>query len=241
MKKITLLSLGAFSAMLALPVLASAIPAHLSTLPPEGKFSVHGGASTLATSGGSTTTGKTVTGSGTFENTTTGTMKLAFHGVQSDNPTTNCASTGEGHSLISGGGTVTTTTLPFHLVNLSTIEEPGILITPNATVGVDGKPISGTAHFGTYKCAGGLVTVVVKGNGVLGKIKKPRCGESSNTAIVSFFGGGGTQFPSIFTETSYGLQSTTNGGAAANASLTAEMTITFAGGHKPWLVCTNWW
>jgi hypothetical protein len=227
MKKMMLLALAVSASLLALPALAAATPAHMK---PTANFTVSGLNSVLKTTAGGVTNGKSVTGNGSFENTTTGTVNLTFHGVQSENPVTNCASTGQGHALIAGGGTVTTTNpLPFHLIMVET-NKPGILLTPNAQTGI----------FAHFACAGGLVNVTVTGNGIIGTITSPECGKASNTAKLKFESSSpGHQKHRLWTGTSYDLHTTANSGAPSTFSLDAEATITFAGGATPTLECTH--
>jgi hypothetical protein len=234
MKKLMLGALAALWAMLALPALASATPAHISPAP-EGGFSIHGGASELSRVAGGSTTGTTTTGSGTFENTTTGKIKLTFHGVKSS-IATNCETLGQ------PTGTVTTTELTFHLVMLAA-NTPGILITGNeTTIGVKtaGEGPWGH-HFFDYTCGVFIPTVQWRGNGLLGTITAPACGAASNTAKVKFepnVKGSGVQKHSSYTGTNYDLESSIGEGAYSTSAIEAEATITFAGGAKPTLSCT---
>jgi len=215
-KKMMLLALSAISAaMLVVPAVASALPAHLNANP--GAFQVHGFNSELSRVAGGGSHGTTTTGSGSFENTTTGTITLKFHGVTSGGLP--CNSTGE------PSGTVATTKLPFHLVMLAT-NKPGILITP----------LNG--HFATYLC-GGFVQVIVKGNGVLGEITSPACGVAQNTATVKFNGAAGVQTPSEYTGVKYGLESSVAGSAYSPSAMNATATIQFGPGVNPSIVCTH--
>jgi hypothetical protein len=223
-KKMMLLAVAAVSAaMLAVPAFASAQSAHLSLNP--GAFTLKGGVSNLSRVAGGGSTGQETTGSGNFENTTTGTIKLTFHKVNAG-ILGNCASTAEGHSFAAGAGTVTTTTLPFHLITLPT-ESPAILITPSAT-----------GHFASYTCQLGTVVVGGAGKGVIGTITSPKCGEASTTAVAKFTGTNGVQAHTNYTGTKYTLESSVNGGAFSQSAMTAEATITF-GGFKPTLICTH--
>jgi hypothetical protein len=220
MKKLMLGALAALCAMLALPAFASALPAHLSENP--GSFTVHGGASALSRVGGGGTNGTTTTGTGSFENTTTGTVSLVFHEVKSSIGT-NCTSAGQ------PTGTVKTATLPFHLVMLAT-EKPGILLTPPA----------GGGNWAHYSCGIFIPTVQVTGNGILGTITSPSCGVKSNTATLSFKGTEGVQEHLTYTGTTYDLHSTlSEGGATATSAMTAEATIKFGVGKEPSIICTH--
>ena len=171
-KKIMLLALGAISAVvLAVPAFASAlIPLHLNPTPagPQSIDSV--GVARLSTTGGTQITCNGVSGNAAFEaGGTTGTLNLTFGGDCTENVLgTRCTSAGE------PTGNISTTALPFHLVTLAN-EKPGVLITPNAT-----------GAFAHFTCAGGLITVTVEGNGVIGTITSPECKKSASSATLSF-------------------------------------------------------
>ncbi|HKO37141.1 MAG TPA: hypothetical protein VJU14_02095 [Solirubrobacterales bacterium] len=228
-KKMMLLALSAISAaMLAVPAFASALPAHLSVNP--GNFTLHGGASALSRVGGGGTTGTTTTGTGKFENTTTGTVTLTFHGVK-DPFGGSCNSPGQ------PAGTVVTTTLPFHLVMLGA-HKAGLLITSAAG-----------NHFVSYTCIF-VPNIVVGGNppgegegnptgegqGILGEITSPTCGTAANEAKVKFNGANGIQAPTSYTGGHYTLISSVNGGIPVQSAMNAEATIKF--GVNPTLICT---
>jgi len=222
MKKMMLLALAAVSALLALPAFASAAPVHVQTHAGgnPGAFTVAGGKSELVRKSGGATKGETVSGSGTFENTTTGTVKLTFGKVSSET-LGNCASTAEGHSSASGPGTVTTTTLPFHLITTPT-GNPAILITSAAG-----------GHFASFTCSG--IGVTVNGNGIIGTITAPACGGSSATATLSFTQTAGVQNHKTYTGVTYNLTSTILG-SASESGMNASATITFGGTRT--LICT---
>jgi hypothetical protein len=195
MKKMMLLALAAVCALLVVPSFASANPLHVSA---TGPFTVHGGASELTRTSGNGTKGKTITGNGTFETTTTGTVHLTFDEVTSEQ--------------LGSCENVTTTNLPFHLVTLNS-GAPGILIT------------SANNHFATFKC--GFITVTVNGNGVLGTITSPACGGTSNKATLSFAKSvAGHQQHTSVTGVTYGLNSTILG-VTSPSSMDATATITF--------------
>jgi hypothetical protein len=170
MKKMTLLALAVASvAMFALPAVASAGTWHLGGSFPA-PFTVKGGTATLGTSGGTTIHCGSVSGSGSYENSTTGTMQLTFGGTcQTAGPfgPVHCTTAGQ------AAGNIRTEVLPIHNVMLHS-NVAGILATPAAS-----------GRFAHFVC-GGIITVEVKGNGVLGKITKPACDTSSATATVDF-------------------------------------------------------
>lgn len=223
-KRIMLLALAAVSAsMLAMPTFASAKPAHLDIKP--GSLIVHGGASALSRVGGGGSNGETTTGSGVFETTTTGHLTLTFHKVNS--PALGDCSSTPTHTHTGGPGTVTTTTLPFHLITLPT-ESPAILITP------------ATGHFATYTCGPFNIPIVVSGNGIIGTITSPKCNVASNTANVSFTASSeGVQAHQTYTGTKYTLESSVAGGSKVQSAMNASATITFGGGATPKLLCTH--
>jgi hypothetical protein len=170
-KKIMLLALTAVSAaMFALPAMASA---GTWTIDAAENFTVASEANThtLLTQQGSniqvTCTG--VTGNGAYNaSRTDGTISLSFTGCKESVFSTNCNSPG------AGAGVITVPNLKFdnRLIDPTT---PGILMTP----------ASGTV-FSTFTCFGGSVHVEVTGNGVIGDITTPKCGESSKEATIDF-------------------------------------------------------
>lgn len=210
------------AALFALPPVASATPAHIT---PIGNFTVTKGASketaTLHTAGGEKVEcHKGVTGSGSFENSTTGTLNLEFHDCTSSGFT--CTShASEGGTGISG--TISTTPLPLHLIMVEK-SKPGVLLTPNAS-----------GFFAHFTCAGGLVVRTVTGNGIIGTITSPGCGVASSTATLKFEESAvtGIQKHTTYTGTPYHLHSV-NGTKAAE---TAEGQIHFSTGART-ISCT---
>ncbi|HKO37919.1 MAG TPA: hypothetical protein VJU14_06090 [Solirubrobacterales bacterium] len=219
-KKMMLLALSVVSAaMLAMPALASALPAHIDA---TSTFSVSGGVSVLQEKEGSASNGTGIGGSGAFTNTTTGTLNLTFTGVTAG-PTPsgiNCGSTAQGHTEASR--VVTTTPLEFHLIMIAT-NRPGILITPNAATGV-------FAHFRCF-----LVEKTVTGTGIIGEIIAPACGVKSKTATVKFRGAGGTQELLTYTNKTYDLH--TNSAPTASMDIPGNVTITFPNERS--ITCTH--
>ena len=149
-KKMMLLALSVVGAALfALPAVASATPAHISATE---NFTISSEkAATLEDDGGAKVTCHNgLSGNGSFENTTTGTINLTFTGCTSSG--INCNSSGQ------ESGVIVTTALPFHLVTLGS--SAGVLITPTAET---------NNHFATFNCTI-FVKKTVTGNGVLGTI-----------------------------------------------------------------------
>lgn len=207
--------LVAVSAMLALPAYSSASPAHLDSTP-EGGFTLHGGLSQLSRVGGGSMFSTTTTGTGFFENTTSGKVTLTFHHLTNSLGTT-CTSAGK------PAGTVTTTELPFHLIMLEST--PGILIT------------SEEGHFATFACGVFIPTVHVRGNGVLGTFTSPECGKQAATATLSFKGSEGVQEHLTWTGQKF-TRETSLGGAFSESAITAESTIAIGGGQTATFICT---
>jgi hypothetical protein len=156
--KTPMLGLAAFSAIVLLgPSFASATPAHINIAPET--TAIHGvGPSIISrVAGNSFLSGETTSGSGNFENTTTGTLDLTFHG---------------GSFGTSTCGTMSTTALSFHLVMLET-NKPGVLLTPGpsghfATLSCFGLVIKGNGLLGTItlpKCGADSNTITVQFTG----------------------------------------------------------------------------
>lgn len=213
-KKMMLLALSvAVAALFALPAVASATPAHISATE---NFTVTSTTPTFLEdkNGSKVVCSKGVTGNGTFENTTTGSINLTFHGCRSVEPNVACGTE----------ETIVTTTLPFHLISLAA-NSPGVLITPNA------------GHFATFNCTI-FVKKEVKGNGILGTITAPKCNvvppEESTTATLKFQQNPaktGSQLHETYTGVTYQL--TSNG---VNAAQDGEGQIHFNNAKS--LTCT---
>jgi len=219
-KKTKLLTLAVVSAaMLAVPALASAQTAHIDVAE---NFTISGGASTLNETGGLTITGSSISGSGTFTNTTTGTLKMTTHGVTESIFGTKCGTT-PAHAESSG--TVTTTELTFHLIMLGT-NKPGILLTPNGATGV----------FYHTKCLG--IEKTMTGSGLIGTIIAPACGVASKTATVSIRkSSNGHQEHKLYTGVTYDLHTNSSGNPTASLDIPGNMTLTFANARK--IECTH--
>lgn len=217
-KKMMLLALAAVSAaMFALPSVASAgepeVHCELSGVKGKvcGKFTSHGLVSVLSTTGNLTVTCSTNTGSGTYTNTKTGTIKLTFSGCKESIFGSSCNSTG------SASGVIVTTESVFHNIYLThTKTTPGVLVTP-----------AGSEHFASFSCFGEASKHVVKGNGVIGHLSSPACGGTSKTLTLDFdaISHGQQRFKTITgTGTPYDLND--NGTTAA---MDAHGTVTTAG------------
>jgi hypothetical protein len=221
-KKIMLLALAVVSAaVFALPATASAlIPLHLNgdvsgvqTIDDTGPFNP-----TLSLHDGTTIECNEFHGTTEFESGgTTGTLNLTFG--------PSCHVVGLGVSCTSAGeatGNIKTLALPFHLVTLPNEEDPGVLVTPNAAAGT----------FATFTCFG--IQTIVSGNGVIGEIEFPDCGDTSDEADILFdITAHGTQkYTTVAgTSTVYDLKKGTT-----TAAQKATGTITFA--NEVELECT---
>ena len=220
-KKIILLALAAASvAAFALPAMAMAEDAPLHLVPqPIGTKTVDGEGAVVWTSSAGNMTCTSSNGTVTFNTSTTGTLELTFHGCTGPFKEP-CTTSGQ------PSGTITTTQLPFHLV---TVEDsvthatgPGILVTPNETTG-------DVAH---YTC--GFVSVNIGGNGLIGTITKPKCGESSSEPTIEFSSSSNavqTHKTVVGTTTEYSLSS---GGSAASVDASIRITL----GEAAKLECT---
>jgi len=172
-KKIILLAL-AVASLAAFALAASALAAEedeaLHVVPkPSGALKVDGEGEAIL-SGAFVNPIKCTASSGTaeFTTTTTGTFQQTFTGCKQG--AVECEQTGQPK------GTIKTEVLQFHLVTVvhehnAAISGPGILVTPNAGV------------FAKFTCENANT---VGGNGLVGTITKPKCGESSTEATVQF-------------------------------------------------------
>lgn len=149
-----------------------------------------------------------MSGSGEFESGTTGMIELTFSLCKASG--TNCTTPGQ------STGTITTTTLPLHVVEIAA--QPAILIQPNEE------------HFASFKCAFGLVSITLTGNGVVGTVSFPGYGESWSTIITDFRQSFGQQEHSFIDEsaTEYGLNAAINGGEPAPLGFAAQLWLTLA-------------
>jgi hypothetical protein len=212
-KRIILLALVAASAAIfVLPAASMAVeedvPIHVVPKP-EG-IQIGDGEGTATLTGGFGAVACTASkGSGEATTTTTGTGEGTFTGCTLGS--SSCTTPGQ------AAGTITTEKLEAHLV---TVEDttthatgPGVLLTPNAQTG----------QFATFTC--GFLNFTLKGNGVIGTITKPKCGESSTEATVAFSSsstGVQTHKTVVGTKTEYSLEL---GGAAASLDASGVNTL----------------
>lgn len=220
MKKMMLLALATSCVvLLLLPVGVFAGVWHVApnpTVEKPLKFTVAGGQSLWTTpesEGAMIFPCESITGAGAYTSKSTGTLTLAFHKCHPGNKQY-CGSLGQPE------GTAITTELVFH--NITSGNKPAILITTNALTGVL-----------THSNCPFLETV--KGNGIIGTITSPQCGQWSKTATLSFASSPwGIQADRTITfgGTEYSLARSGGGGL----SLQAHVTISFS--ESTTMVCT---
>ncbi|HET9197434.1 MAG TPA: hypothetical protein VFN92_04175 [Solirubrobacterales bacterium] len=172
------------------------------------------GASVLSVASGLTVSCTSGTGTGQATSKTTGEGSYTLHGCKESIFGTTCTTAGQ------PAGTIKLATMTMHLVYLDHSKKPGVLATP---------PAGGL--FAKVTCGAGLVVVEVTGNGVLGEILTPKCGEVSKTSTVKTETvSHGTQLYRQVegTGTMYDLTVSINGGALQTAGTTWLVTGTSA-------------
>ena len=191
--------------------------------PESGKFPVKGtatsGVSRLSSANGTTIECSKGSGSGQATSSTTGEGTYKLEGCKSS--LLSCTSAGQ------PSGTIQLETAVTHLVYLDALHTiPGVLATP---------PASGV--FAKFTC-GGIVTVEVKGNGVMGRITSPKCGEKSKTStVVAETVAAGTQkyMQVDGTGTKYDMTVSLNGGTFETAG--TDWTVTGTAAENVTLTC----
>jgi hypothetical protein len=219
--------LGIALGMLALGAVASQAVASTPEVDPlSGKFPVAGtgtsGKSVLSTASGTRiecTSGK---GSGQATSKTTGEGSYTLSGCTTIilGFPVSCTSAGQPSGTIATGLSVS------HLVYLDAAhKKPGVLATP---------PTGGV--FAKFTCA--MVTVEVKGNGVLGETTAPLCGQTSKTGtLVAQTSAAGTQKYRQVEETGtqYDMTVSMNGGAFETAG--TDWTVNGTAAEEGTLTC----
>lgn len=217
--KFMLLALSVFAlALAALPAMASAGEPQVD--PASGKFPLTftstGGFSELRAANEPEIKCESNSGSGKYTTSTTGEFSLTFKGCTTSffGFPVSCNTAGK-------AGEIVTNTSVFHNTYLTDAKTtPGILVT---------SPTSGV--FATIIC-GSFATIEVKGNGILGHLESPKCGEKKKTATLNFAATGSSQnFKKVTATgtTEYSLKSKTEGGSTeAAAAEQAEGTVTYA-------------
>lgn len=201
----------------AFPVLASAGEPQID--PASGKFALtftmSGGFSELQAVNEPEIRCSAVSGSGKYNTSTTGELSLTFHG---------CTTSFFGFpvSCNTGGaesGVVVTNSSVFHNTYVTDAKTtPGILVTP---------PVSGV--FATIIC-GTFATIEIRGNGFLGRLEAPKCGEKKKIATLNLTATGSSQsYKQVTgTGTAFNLISRTEStGKDAEAAEIVEVTATF--------------
>jgi hypothetical protein len=219
-KKIMLLALTVVSAALfALPAMASAAENHIEGA--TGKaFTGSGPEGSLEATGEPTIKCTSTAASGSFTSETTGNVNLTFE---------TCSATILGVSLhcrtsTEGTGVIKISNV-FHLITISTIAKPGVLVTP---------------PFPTIICGEGFSErkIQVGGTGVIGTVTSPACNTSSASMALKFAATSSSQEHKLYTTNSFDLTSTTEGGSAVTAGLNGTATLNFTDGVSRKLVCT---
>jgi hypothetical protein len=212
-RKATYLVCGIFLGLLAVPALAQggepeqdfkAFPVTFTGTSGHTQFNIAGGGSYTCTSDHV---------SGTKSNKTTKTIKVKLTGcVSTEFFGASCNSPGQASGIVETGVMVA------HNVYLTDSKTtPGILLTP---------PTGGV--FAEFTC--GFVTVKITGNGLIGHISSPKCGETSKTMTLGFGATGPSQTfkQATATGTSFHLQASVNGGSSVEAAFVSTENLTYA-------------
>jgi hypothetical protein len=160
-------------AFAALPAVASAgtPETHCSGSPsPTCEIEISGGAAELTrTANALKIQCSSMTGTGVMS-TTGGSIALTFHGCKESLFKTTCST-----SSTSAPGTIVVTNLPYdNIYTTDNKTSPGVLVTPTAS----------TSHFASFTCINGSHTV--SGNGVIGSLSAPKCGEAAASLTLGF-------------------------------------------------------
>ncbi|HWO82204.1 MAG TPA: hypothetical protein VNM38_00240 [Solirubrobacterales bacterium] len=224
-KKMMLLALAAVSAVMF--VLPAAASANWGVTPTNAKFTGSGPAGKLFASGEPTIEcAGPNTGSGAYENGTTGTLSLEFAGCQAEflGITVPCSTivAEPTKKIIITSGT-------FHNVTI-TSGKRGVLVTPANTV---------------IKCQNIANTITVSGS-VIGEVTAPTaaCPVATKTITLNFAvtGSPSTQVHKTIDsdiKNDYDLSATTAGGSAVTAALQAEATNTFTSPSEVTIDCNT--
>ncbi|HET9199195.1 MAG TPA: hypothetical protein VFN92_13195 [Solirubrobacterales bacterium] len=173
-----------------------------------------------------------LSGTGTYLSKTTGIITLDWSGCIENTFGTKCQSGAT-------AGTVTLTNKTFHNV---IIGEPvsdgatpiGLLLT------IDNASHAGGSPDVTFSCAGGLLSVKLTGNGVIGELESPNCGTAGTTFNLNFEPATPTSSLQKYrqittTGTMYDLVSDipSGGDSTSTSSLQETMQLHFAGSVTP--------
>jgi hypothetical protein len=203
-------------ALFALPASASA--GEWKAVPASGKYplgiTAKAGVTKLTGLGSVVIECSSLTGSGQYSTATTGVLTFTLHGCVDLPSKTSCSSTGQ------PAGTVAMKTMSFHNPYLEPSKTtPGMLLIPN---------IGG---FAVFQC--GSVTFEVEGNGLIGDLTSPKCGETKTSATVDWESSAeATQkWMTITTDPKLGVWDSKmriNGGSSFTSSLDTDATLTYA-------------
>jgi hypothetical protein len=203
-KKIMVLALAtACAALFALPAAASAQTAHLSATT---SFSVTGNGGSLTSTEGGTVNCSSTTGSGTFSTTTSGHVSLLFHGCSvSIGFSIPCTSPSHPSGTITAANS-------FNLIMVSagtSTGKAGILLTPTGTSVLTpsnpSQPSHASKKFVTEFSCGGIQSIKVYGNGVIGTIHQACSTSASTFGLVFESSSPGHQKHMTWTGTTYDL------------------------------------
>lgn len=155
-------------------------------------------------------------GSGKLTTGTTGELSLTFKGCTTSffGFPVSCNSSG------GASGEIRTNSFVVHSTYLTDAKTtPGVLGTP---------PTGGV--FATIIC-GSFATIEIKGNGIIGHLESPKCGEKRTTATLNFSATGSSQtYKQVTgTGTAFNLKSRTeSNGTEAEAAIVCVSVITFS-------------
>jgi hypothetical protein len=207
----TMLAAGiAVLAFAGLPAIASAVEVDFTG---STHFTTTGG-TTKIRSGADTIHCTSATGTGDYETGKTGREEVTFYGCKNDFGLY-CSSANQPF------GAITTTTLTFHIVGVEN-NEPGKKLTPN------------NGHFASFTC-GCLVSVEIRGNGLIGEIAEPGYNETSTTTRLVVEAASNSE--QVLTmdeedEEEYGLEASIGGGKFEPIALEFEATSEFVEGGE---------
>jgi len=219
-KKLMLLAVSAVAALAfaALPALAAAVPITDTSTGKTVNYTGTSGTTVLRSSFGNVHCTDD-TNQGTFQNgSSSGTVEITFTGCTGPFGE-ECENQGV------GTGKITTGTSPTDLVYIKGfVKTVGVLVTP---------PSGGV--YATFTCHSFIpLTVKVEGNGIIGHMSSPKCGETKGTFTISFTASGTTQtYREI--EGSSTVYSLTSNGNPASEEGTESGTI--SGGSTSTLTC----
>lgn len=206
-------------ALLALPASASA--GEWKTVPASGnfplKFTGKAGAVKMSDTVAGFLSCASLTGSGEYTTQTTGFVSWTLQNCVDVETGTPCTTSGQ------APGTIVLPTAPFHNVYLEPNKTtPGTLTT---------VPVGG---WGKFTCNGGSLLVEIGGNGLIGDLASPKCGETTAAATLVYEAkaSGEQKWKTITTDSALGewdLSVTYNFlGTKWTTAVESDLTLTFA-------------